>query len=83
MIDDLEEENIMLKEVRDDLMEENERLRMGEILELRKEVRRLREEIKSREENQKLENKKMMGGNERLRQMAGDYKILLEREVKQ
>ncbi len=83
MIDDLEEENIMLKEVRDDLMEENKRLRMGEILELRKEVRRLREEIKSREENQKLENKKMMGENERLRQMAGDYKILLEREVKQ
>ncbi len=57
MIDDLEEENTMLKEVRDDLMEENERLRF-KILESGKEVRRLREEIKSREENQKLENKK-------------------------
>ena len=57
-IEDLEDENKTLREVRDELMDENERLRMGEVLELRKEVRRLREEIKSREENQKLENKK-------------------------
>lgn len=58
-IQDLEDEIKTLREVRDELMEENERLRLGEILELRKENRRLREEIKSREEAQKLKDKEV------------------------
>lgn len=55
MIDDLQEENTILKEVRDDLMDENEKVR-NENLEFKREIQRLQKEVQSKEGGELIEN---------------------------
>ena len=55
MIEDLQEENTLLKEVRDDLMEENEKVR-NENLEFKREIQRLQKEVQSKEGGELIEN---------------------------